>query len=678
MNPVRRKRTVSPGVLTAVFATLSVLMVTSAFVERHQSRAELRALMGAQAHTLLESLVVASDNALLAGDRVELLLRRRLLDQASFVRTQYEQGRVTDSLLARWGRAHGLHRIHIIAPDGRMRFANHPLVHIDSSNHAPADALLPIFEGAADTLILGLRTPRFGTGYRYATALAARDRSAVVVNLDAEALLAFRRNVGFGPLLRRVAEHPGILYVAVQDTAGLLAGAGRVDLLEAFDEAPFLQAAWADTSLDACERIVRYDTLEALEVVHPFYYRGEPVGLFRLGLSVAPLDALEARITRRLGVITVVILAAGFVVLAFVVARQNADLLARQVEAVDTFSRRVIEHVSDGIVVFDEASVQAINRAAQELFERREVEVLGRPVTELLAGPQAAAFLASPARREHVEVPRDDGAVHLLVSRSTFEDEHGRTHTILILRDLTRQKQLEARLARRERATALGELAGALAHEIRNPLNAVATVVQQLRSDFQPADDAEGYRELTGLVYQEVRRINDAVQRFLHAVRPAPPRPELFPLADLVHFVARAYAPLLAERGVHLEVTGAGAGEVYWDREQMQQVLMNLVENARDAVDAHGHVAIEVASPDDDTVELRVRDDGCGISETVRGRIFNLYFTTKPRGTGIGLSLVQRIVHDHGGTIDVDSREGEGSTFTVRLPRWAGRMEYSA
>jgi signal transduction histidine kinase len=661
---------VSPRVMVVLFVTLSALMLATAWLERAQSRKEVHDLMTQQAHTLLESLMAASGNALLANDLLEIAVRRRLLDNADVIRRMYERGEISDAFLARFGEAHNLHRVRIVRPDGRWVFSSHPRIAGHDSSVTPRPDLSPIFSGEVDTLVIGLRQARFEDGYRYGMALAARDRSAVIVNLDAGRWLAIRREIGFGPLLRSVAETPGIVYVALQDTTQVLAAAGRTDLLSASGDA-FLQAALRDTSLAVRERILERDSVSVLEVAHPFFYRGAPVGVFRLGLSRAPLQAIDARILRRLALVTFVILVVGFLVLTFVVARQNADLLARQVRAVETYSGRVIEHVGDGILVFnDETGILTINRAAQELLRVREADVLGRPVTKLLANEACRTFLRSAAVRDQVDCDLPHGRLRLLMAKSVFEDEHGRANTILILRDRTRLKQLEAQVQQRERLHAMGALASGLAHEIRNPLNAVGTIVQQLRKDFRPVEDAEDYEELTAIVYQEVRRINDAVRNFLRMVRPEPIRPELFDLEELMRFVEQEYAASMAERGVRLRLRMAWRGDVQWDRRQMQQVLMNLVRNAMEATGEGGRIDVSVERPEEAVIEIRVADDGPGIPADVKDRIFNLYFTTKAAGTGIGLSIVQRIVQEHGGAVEVESTEGEGTTFILRLPQW--------
>jgi PAS domain S-box-containing protein len=451
----------------------------------------------------------------------------------------------------------------------------------------------------------------------------------------------------------------------------VIAAAGHAELVAPFVFDPFLEGVWNDTQLRMHERVLETDSVQVLEVAHPFFYRSEPIGVIRLGLSMEPLETINQRVFRRLSLITVVILAAGFIVLIVIVGRQNQDLLTRQFQAVETFSNQVIAHVGDGILVFDEAErIVLVNLAAQELLGVAESEVLGTSVGALLASDACTEFLHSSAVRDQVTCDLPRGTVHLLMAKSTFEDENGRPTTVLILRDLTRLKQLESEVQQRERMQMMGEVASGFAHEIRNPLNAIGVIVQQLRKDFTPTEDTEAYDELTGIVHGEVRRIDEAVSGFLRTVRPEPLRAELFSLSELFSTLQTEYGAMAADRRIELSVDYEWKGDVQWDLTQMHQVLMNLVQNAFDAMPGGGALRVSVTQPVRDQVQIDVSDSGEGMTEDVRSRIFSLYFTTKAEGTGIGLAMVQRIVQDHGGTISVESQPGIGTTFSLRIPQW--------
>jgi signal transduction histidine kinase len=223
----------------------------------------------------------------------------------------------------------------------------------------------------------------------------------------------------------------------------------------------------------------------------------------------------------------------------------------------------------------------------------------------------------------------------------------------------------------------MGELASTVAHEVRNPLTAIAMSGQRPSRVFWAAtggaaehDQAE-LAHLLGVIESETRRINDIVQQFLEFARPPKLAPRDTDFASHVRDAVEAMRPLASSRGVSLDVETNGAGRAHVDPDQLRQAIDNLVRNAVEATLPGGRVRVEARSSSrGHTIE--VRDTGTGIDPEAVSRIFDLYFTTKPDGTGIGLAVTQQIVTAHGGTIEVDSKPGAGTRMTIRLPRATG------
>ncbi len=228
---------------------------------------------------------------------------------------------------------------------------------------------------------------------------------------------------------------------------------------------------------------------------------------------------------------------------------------------------------------------------------------------------------------------------------------------------------LEAEQARRERSFALGELASGVAHEIRNPLNAIGMVAQRLQREFTPAEGRQEYAQLTTTVRGEVQRINRIIEQFLRYARPAAPRPREIDLAALVREMAALVGPRFAEKGVALVVAAPERSVLTADPDLLRQALHNLLDNALDACPAGGTTALGLRDDGGDLVELEVRDDGPGIAPADLPRVFNLYHTTKPDGTGVGLAVVDQVAAQHGGRALARSQPGRGAVFVLELPR---------
>ncbi|MBI3933196.1 MAG: HAMP domain-containing protein [Acidobacteria bacterium] len=220
-------------------------------------------------------------------------------------------------------------------------------------------------------------------------------------------------------------------------------------------------------------------------------------------------------------------------------------------------------------------------------------------------------------------------------------------------------------MSRAEHLATLGELAAGLAHEIRNPLAGIAGVIEIIGRDLPESSPS---REVWKDVQQEIRQIQKILNELLDYARPKPPR---FTLADLnltaEHAASLARQQVLS-RPIRITVVPAPPlPPVEHDAGQMQQVLLNLLLNAIQSIEGAGSIELSLNSEDDFAI-VRVSDTGRGIDSKHLASIFRPFFTTKGQGTGLGLSLAQRIVEAHGGRIDATSAPGQGSQFTIRLP----------
>lgn len=310
----------------------------------------------------------------------------------------------------------------------------------------------------------------------------------------------------------------------------------------------------------------------------------------------------------------------------------------------------------------------------------RRVDLAGRPVLEL-GGPvdtggTRQAYLRLGMRLDRLESAERSTAVRLVISLLAAAALGVLAIGLVWFRrrfgalSIEHARAQEA-LRRRDRLAAMGELASTVAHEVRNPLNAIAMSAQRLRKeclDIATVDprEAADARELVDVIQTEAQRINGKVQQFLEFARPPALNRAVLSVAPWLGAIVSAVKPLAESR--HIELRSEVADQnVLLDGEQMRQAVENLLRNALEATPEGGEVTLRAqASPRECTIE--VRDTGAGIDPAHLPKIFDLYFTTKRNGTGVGLAVTQQIVAAHGGTIDVDSAPGRGTTMRIRIP----------
>lgn len=240
-------------------------------------------------------------------------------------------------------------------------------------------------------------------------------------------------------------------------------------------------------------------------------------------------------------------------------------------------------------------------------------------------------------------------------------------------RHLAEVRTLEAEMERRERLSTLGDMAAAVAHEIRNPLNAVSMGLQRLRVEFQPGE-AEEYRRLLELVGGEVRRLNAIVEEFLSLARPLPLKPGPVRVPDLVEEILGLVEAEARRAGIRIEpALLPDLPLLRADRDRLKQVLLNLVLNALQAMPGGGVLTLG-AAPVGDLLILTVADTGAGIPPEVLPRLFEPYVTTKARGLGLGLAIARRIVEAHNGRIEAETEPGRGTRFRITLPLGGGSV----
>ena len=229
-------------------------------------------------------------------------------------------------------------------------------------------------------------------------------------------------------------------------------------------------------------------------------------------------------------------------------------------------------------------------------------------------------------------------------------------------------KALEIEVLHRERLSALGNLAATVAHEIRNPLNAISMGLQRLKVEFQPTDDQEQYSRVTELMLGEVHRLNSIVEQFLSLARPLEIKPEALRVQDVLNELATLVEGEAQQSKVQIRVVAPPTLPLLMaDREYLRQTLLNLILNGLQAMPEGGTLTLKANTSNGDFL-ISITDTGVGIAPENRRRIFEPYFTTKAKGSGLGLAIARRIIEAHGGKITVSGEADHGCCFQIALP----------
>src|SRR5262245_10640523 len=363
-------------------------------------------------------------------------------------------------------------------------------------------------------------------------------------------------------------------------------------------------------------------------------------------------------------------------------SQEHLEAHRKHLSDVQAFRDLIFESVGSGLVAVDTmARITAFNRAAESITCVSATEALGQSWATIFGAGvdldevrRAAEQPGDVPLRQEFHVTRPDGSAGLVgvtfwALRSGVGDDVG---LIGVCHDLSLIKQMEERMRQADRLATVGRLAANMAHEIRNPLASISGAVQMLVKDL-PSDATRG--RLVEIVLKESGRLNDLVGDFLEYARPAPMAPVAVDMAELIDEVLlliehRSLPPNLKIIREYGESLIANV-----DPQQMRQTIWNLCLNAVQATpDDGGEIRIGSSVPREDPSRLQIwiADSGSGISDTDLPHIFEPFYSTKAEGSGLGLALVYRVMKDHGGQIDVLTRQGEGTTFTLSLPAAAG------
>ncbi len=346
---------------------------------------------------------------------------------------------------------------------------------------------------------------------------------------------------------------------------------------------------------------------------------------------------------------------------AFVALKENLD--------------KLLANLTDGLLLFDQQDRVVLATPAVSRFLCRPTEALAhRTAAEVFSADTPLDSLLRQAFRTRqsppaqiVELGGDRETPRVAVNVQFVEGQGERVGSLVTLRDASTRAELESQLDITTKLAVVGRLTSGVAHEVKNPLNAMVLQLEILKSKLE--GEGERVEPQLKILSAEIRRLDRVVKTFLDFSRPVELRPTDTDIDSLIREVFTLAEPHAQQNNVRLVLEPNGAlPSLQLDRDLMKQALLNLVLNGCQAMPSGGQLKVTPqAFPH--RVELEIADQGVGIPPETRQKIFSLFFTTKPNGTGVGLAMAFRIVQLHNGSIDFSSEVNRGTTFRVSLPR---------
>ena len=392
------------------------------------------------------------------------------------------------------------------------------------------------------------------------------------------------------------------------------------------------------------------------------------------------LNAGRAQTFQSIGLFDIAFLVVGLLSARLAERQSRSDVrlkaAAQSLATLRALHERIVESIRSGLVTTDlQGRIYSFNAAAEEITGYDEADVRGQDasiffgdIKQILADSMDLAPLGEASPRFEADCLTADGLrLRLGFSVSPLFSELGKTTgTVITFQDLTHIRALEEASRRQDRLAAIGRMAASIAHEIRNPLAAMRGSIQMLRADM-PGESSQ--TQLMEIILRESDRLNRIISDFLSYARPRSIIQSKVDVGELLKqtFTLLRHSAEVKENQTIEEEVPASPVLINADSEQLQQVFWNLARNALQAMPTGGTLRAGVQNHSHNRLRIAFSDTGRGMAPQQVEHLFEPFSSTTG-GTGLGLSIVYQIIRDHGGTINVHSREGRGTTITIELP----------
>ncbi|MFQ6002834.1 MAG: ATP-binding protein [Candidatus Zixiibacteriota bacterium] len=656
---------------------LALILFLIAFFGIERSKTNMLKVMEREGIALLGSLILSSQNTIRANALVEEIVGERLLNIAHLVGRAEKEGDIDNSRLQEIAERSNLLRIDVLDPQMNLVYSSDPYdteIYQDTTTLVIPMLKRILEEGEAE-VAFGIEAKTLLAEKSYAAAIQrVKEKGVVVVVTSAAYMESFKKEIGIGYLIQKISQESGVEYIVLQSREGIVLASKKVEKMLKIEEDPFLQKALSEN--EAKSRIVPFEGGDVLEVVKPFTSEEIPSGIFRIGLSLAGYREVASSYQRQMILFAIVLFILGLLTIGIVIVNQNYFVLDRSYKQIKTLTGNILEGMHSAVVAVDkDGKIIMFNHLAEEIFSIDKEKVINHDYASVFPNDDCLLRQTLEKERTTRDVEREfrtfSGEDKFLIIGTSclFDEEKKFNGAVAVIHDVTELKKYEEEAKRTERLSALGNLAAGVAHEVRNPLNAISIAAQRLKSEFVPQKGEDEYITFTKTILNEIKRLDNIINQFLGLAKAQKldltltnMNAFLDELVNLIEIEAKEKNILLTKRIGNLS-------EIKIDPEEMKKAILNIMRNGVQATPPGKAFKVQAFMDDSQNqIVIKVEDSGPGIPKENLSKIFQPYFSTKEKGTGLGLSIAYRIISDHKGKIEVESELGKGTVFTVKLP----------
>ena len=654
---------------------LAVIFLAIIFVGIRENQNNMLRMLTREASALMESVFISAQSNIHASGLADDLLMDNLVDVAALIEMQMEDREIDPARLNLACQILGYNRIDIIDSNGVIANSNYTGMIGGTYDSAfavrlPLDALI---RGSAGVVTFVDESENISSVDQLVAAVSGETRpGAVVLFMNYQKMSIFNRRIGIGYMIRRIGGQPGIDYIFLQTRDGVALSSRKLQPVLSIESDPFLDSLFVNDAERS--RVISFEGNEVLEVCRQFISKDFAPGILRVGISLEGYHQVSRNFKVQMAILGLILFTLTFLFTTIAMSNQNYRSVATAYEQFKNITSNILGGIESAVIAVDnDQNILMINPKTERLFSIKAAQAIGKKyrdvfgtdnflIVDLLNSGEDSVI------REIGFTDRSKQKYTLLVTSSRLADREGRMQgAVSIALDITSQKQLEQQAKQAERMSELGTLAAGVAHEIRNPLNAIAIASQRLQAEYKVEEDQQGFMQLAGTIKSEIERLNSIIVEFLALARSGQMNKQPTNLKIFIDEIVQLFVNEADKLEINIRNNIASDLNLDIDPAQMKKVIGNLIKNSMEAVNSNGKIDIS-AETTDARIRLIIADNGPGIDPSKMSEIFTPYFTTKESGTGLGLSISHRIVTDHDGSLLAENVEPHGARFIISLP----------